>query len=83
LGEWGRDITPATEKVEAIFANSQKIWQIYLEKAKSIVSLPVDSLEASNLLHRIPALPTKLRDCWFVDAHSTWDAVSQEGCGMR
>ena len=29
----GIDITPATEKVEAIFAKSQKIWQSYLEKA--------------------------------------------------
>jgi len=81
--EGGRDITPATEKVEAIFAKSQKIWQIYLEKAQSMVSLPADSLEASNLLHRIPALPTNLRDCWFVDGHSMWDAVSQEGCDLR
>lgn len=83
LVKGGRDITPATEKVEAIFAKSQKIWQIYLEKAQSMVSLPVDRLEASNLLHRIPALPTNLRDCWFVDGHSTWDAVSQEGCELQ
>jgi hypothetical protein len=83
LVKGGRDITPASEKVEAIFAKSQKIWQIYLEKAQSMVSLPVDSLEASNLLHRIPALPTNFRNCWFVDGHSTWDAVSQEGCDLQ
>jgi hypothetical protein len=65
------NLTPVTKKVKTIFAKSQKIWQSYLKKAQLIMSLPINSLKASNLLYRIPAFSANLRDCWFVNGHST------------
>ncbi|PVH71365.1 hypothetical protein DL98DRAFT_540103 [Cadophora sp. DSE1049] len=69
-------ILPTTEQIEHVLARSRHIWQGHLETAKSLKSIPQESLTLSNRLDRFPALPDDLKGVSFLQGQSTWKRSS-------
>jgi hypothetical protein len=76
-------ILPTTCQVQEVFARSRRIWQGYLERARSIHHISLKSLQLSNLLYRIPALPDDLKGVIFLQGHSTWKLNTPAACSLN
>jgi len=75
-------ILPATKQIEHVLARSRHIWQGLHQMAKSLKSIPQESLTLSDRLDRFPALPDDLKGVSFLQGEPTWRRSSPGTCPL-